>query len=98
MSGGGEARLSFLIPLVGFLVLAGFATLALVATLSGERDVSQLPSAMLGKPAPKAPLPNLTNGGGAVSGAGFAPQSPYESHKKHACEPLLQSPQNQSLW
>ena len=43
MSGGGKARLSFLIPLVGFLVLAGFATLALVATLSGERDVSQLP-------------------------------------------------------
>ncbi|MEC7982393.1 MAG: hypothetical protein VX200_03520, partial [Pseudomonadota bacterium] len=64
MNGGGKARLSFLIPLVGFLVLAGFATLALVATLSGERDVSQLPSAMLGKPAPEAPLPDLMNGGG----------------------------------
>ena len=71
MSGGGKARLSFLIPLVGFLVLAGFATLALVATLSGERDVSQLPSAMLGKPAPEAPLPDLMNGGGAVSVSAF---------------------------
>ena len=56
MSGGGKARLSFLIPLAGFLVLAGFATLALVATLSGERDVSQLPSAMLGA-APRRRFP-----------------------------------------
>ena len=71
MSRGGRLRLSFLIPLVGFLVLAGFATLALVATLSGERDVSQLPSAMLGKPAPAAPLPDLMNDGGAVSVTGF---------------------------
>ena len=66
MSRGGS-RLSFLIPLVGFLVLAGFATLALFATLSGERDVTQLPSAMLGKPAPTTPLPDLMNDGAAVS-------------------------------
>ena len=72
MSGGGRARLSFLIPLVGFLVLAGFATLALVATLRGERDVSQLPSAMIGKPAPSAPLPDLLDGDGTVSPAEFA--------------------------
>ena len=66
MSRGGS-RLSFLIPLAGFLVLAGFATLALFATLSGERDVTQLPSAMLGKPAPTTPLPDLMNDGAAVS-------------------------------
>ena len=66
MSRGGS-RLSFLIPLAGFLVLAGFATLALFATLSGERDVTQLPSAMLGKPAPTTPLPDLLNDGAAVS-------------------------------
>ena len=45
-------RLAFLIPLAGFLVLAGFASLALLATLRGERDMTQLPSAMVGKPAP----------------------------------------------
>ena len=66
MSRGGS-RLSFLIPLAGFLVLAGFATLALFATLSGELDVTQLPSAMLGKPAPTTPLPDLMNDGAAVS-------------------------------
>jgi hypothetical protein len=45
------SRLSFIIPLAGFLVLAGFATAALLATLRGDRDVSQLPSAMAAKPA-----------------------------------------------
>ena len=72
MSGGGRARPSFLIPFAGFLVLTGFATLALVATLRGERDVSQLPSAMIGKPAPSAPLPDLLDGNRTVSPAEFA--------------------------
>ena len=70
MSRGGS-RLSFLIPLVGFLVLAGFATLALFATLSGERDVTQLPSAMLGKPAPTTPLPDLMYDDATVSVTDF---------------------------
>ena len=53
-------RLAFLIPLAGFLVLAGFVSLALLATLRGERDMTQLPSAMGGKPAPAVALPDCT--------------------------------------
>jgi cytochrome c biogenesis protein CcmG/thiol:disulfide interchange protein DsbE len=65
-------RLSFIIPLVGFLVLAGFATAALLATLRGDRDVSQLPSAMVGKPAPAMMLPSLLDEGQRVSASDFA--------------------------
>ncbi len=60
-------RLAFLIPLAGFLVLAGFASLALLATLRGERDMTQLPSAMVGKPAPAVALPDLRDAGSTVS-------------------------------
>ena len=69
---GGRTRLAFLIPLVGFLVLAGFASIALLATLRGERDMTQLPSAMVGKPAPAVALPDLQDAGGTVSAADFA--------------------------
>ena len=64
-------RLAFLIPLAGFVVLAGFASLALLATLRGERDMTQLPSAMVGKPAPAVALPDLRDAGGTVSAIGF---------------------------
>ena len=60
-------RLAFLIPLAGFLVLAGFASIALLATLRGERDMTQLPSAMVGKPAPTVALPDLGDAGSTVS-------------------------------
>ena len=41
----GRLRLSFIIPLAGFLILAAFATVALMATLRGERDQVEPPSA-----------------------------------------------------
>lgn len=73
-SKGGRPRLSFIIPFVGFLILAGFATIALLATLRGDRDVSQLPSAMVGKPAPTMMLPSLFEDGqsASVSAGDFA--------------------------
>ena len=64
-------RLAFLIPLAGFLLLAGFASLALLATLRGERDMTQLPSAMVGKPAPAVALPDLRDAGSTVSAIDF---------------------------
>ena len=69
-----RGRLAFIIPLAGFLVLAGFASIALMSTLRGERDMSQLPSAMVGKPAPSAGLPDLHDAGGTVSVSDFAGQ------------------------
>jgi cytochrome c biogenesis protein CcmG/thiol:disulfide interchange protein DsbE len=66
-SKGAGPRLSFIIPFAGFLVLAGFATIALLATLRGDRDISQLPSAMVGKPAPTMMLPSLVNDGRSAS-------------------------------
>lgn len=68
----GRFRLSFIIPLAGFLILAAFATAALMATLRGERDMSQLPSAMVGKPAPAIMLPSLLDEGQGVSAGDFA--------------------------
>lgn len=67
-----QSRVSFIIPLAGFLVLAGFATVALLATLRGDRDVSQLPSAMVGKPAPAIMLPSLIDERRSVSAPDFA--------------------------
>ena len=64
-------RLAFLIPLAGFLVLTGFASIALLATLRGERDMTQLPSAMVGKPAPAVALPDLRDAGSTVSTIDF---------------------------
>ena len=76
MNGGEQTtvrtrRLAFLIPLAGFLVLAGFASIALLATLRGERDMTQLPSAMVGKPAPAVALPDLREAGNTVSAIDF---------------------------
>ena len=64
-------RLAFLIPLAGFLVLAGFASIALLATLRGERDMTQLPSAMVGKTASTVALPDLGDAGSTVSAIDF---------------------------
>ena len=69
---GRPLRASVLIPLVAFLVLAGFATAALMATLRGERDVSQLPSTMIGKAVPDVVLPRLDAEAGDVGPAQFA--------------------------
>ena len=69
---GKDIKLSFLLPLLAFLVLAGFATAALLATLRGERDVSQLPSTMIGKPVPQVDLPNLDDPLQTVRPAQFA--------------------------
>ena len=70
-SRAGRIRLSFIIPLAGFLILAAFATAALMATLRGDRDMSQLPSAMVGKPAPAMMLPSLIDEGRGVSARDF---------------------------
>ena len=69
---GRPLRASFLIPLVVFLVLVGFATAALLATLRGERDVSQLPSTMIGKAVPDFVLPRFDAEAGDVGPAQFA--------------------------
>ena len=52
-------------------MLAGFASLALLATLRGERDMTQLPSAMVGKQAPAVALPDLRDAGSTTSAIDF---------------------------
>lgn len=54
-----RARLSFLLPLIAFGVLAAVGAVALYGTLSGTRDPGQLPSVLIGKPAPVTRLPSL---------------------------------------
>ena len=49
-------RPSFFIPLITFLGLAMIGGIALQGTLSGARNPSQLPSVLIGKPAPDLPL------------------------------------------
>ena len=55
-------RPTFFIPLIAFIVLAVIGGLALQGTLSGSRNPNQLPSVLIGKPAPDLPLPLLQNG------------------------------------
>ena len=57
-----KLRLSFLLPLLAFAVLALFGAVALYSTLSGSRDPAQLPSVLVGKPAPKTTLQRLMQG------------------------------------
>jgi cytochrome c biogenesis protein CcmG/thiol:disulfide interchange protein DsbE len=52
-------RLSFLLPLGVFLGLAMLGAVALYGTLSGSRTPDQLPSVLIGKPAPPLDLPRL---------------------------------------
>ena len=54
-------RPTFFIPLIAFLGLAIIGGLALQGTLSGSRNPNQLPSVLIGKPAPDMPLPLLQN-------------------------------------
>ncbi len=65
-------KLSFILPLVGFLILAGFAAAALFATLSGSRNPAQLPSVLISKPAPATPAPMLDNAAATLDLATFA--------------------------
>ena len=51
----------FFIPLIAFLGLVLIGGLALQGTLSGSRNPNQLPSVLIGKPAPDVPLPLLQN-------------------------------------
>ena len=54
-------RLSFILPLLGFVILIGISGMALLATLSGNRDVTQLPSVLIGKAPPRIDLPLLSD-------------------------------------
>ena len=54
-------RPTFFIPLIAFLGLVVIGGLALQGTLSGSRNPNQLPSVLIGKPAPEEPLPLLQN-------------------------------------
>ena len=54
-------RPTFFIPLIAFLGLVLIGGLALPGTLSGSRNPNQLPSVLIGKPAPDVPLPLLQN-------------------------------------
>ncbi len=53
--------LTHFLPLIFFALLAAMAAIALMSTLSGERKLSELPSALIGKPVPETELENLFN-------------------------------------
>lgn len=53
--------LTHFLPLIFFALLAVIAAIALMSTLSGERKLSELPSALIGKPVPETELANLFN-------------------------------------
>ena len=54
-------RPTFFIPIIAFLGMVIIGGLALQGTLSGSRNPNQLPSVLIGKPAPDMPLPLLQN-------------------------------------
>ena len=54
-------RPTFFIPIIAFLGLVIIGGLALQGTLSGSRKPNQLPSVLIGKPAPDVSLPLLQN-------------------------------------
>ncbi|MDC1001296.1 DsbE family thiol:disulfide interchange protein [Alphaproteobacteria bacterium] len=62
-----QLRLSFLLPLVAFGILALVGGMALYGTLSGSRDPTQLPSVLVDKPAPQTNLPRLAQTGSATN-------------------------------
>ncbi|MBL6605100.1 MAG: DsbE family thiol:disulfide interchange protein [Alphaproteobacteria bacterium] len=53
--------LTHFLPLLLFVCFASIASVALIMTLSGERKLSELPSALIGKPVPVTELPSLSN-------------------------------------
>jgi cytochrome c biogenesis protein CcmG/thiol:disulfide interchange protein DsbE len=62
-------RALYLVPLLLFMVLAGYFTLS----LTSGRDIHELPSAMIAKPAPGFDMPGI-DGGPALSLAGLKGQ------------------------
>ena len=50
----------FILPLFGFAVLLVISGIALFSTLSGTRDITQLPSVLIGKPPPQTELALLS--------------------------------------
>ena len=53
--------LTHFLPLIFFALLAVIAAIALMSTLSGDRKLFDLPSALIGKPVPGTELANLFN-------------------------------------
>ncbi len=58
-----QIRLSFLLPLLAFSILALVGAVTLYSTLLGSRNPAQLPSVLVGKPAPQTTLPRLWQSG-----------------------------------
>ena len=54
-----QLRLSFLLPLLAFAILALVGAIALYSTLLGNRDPAQLPSVLVSKLAPQTTLQRL---------------------------------------
>ena len=54
-----QLRLSFLLPLLAFAILALVGSIALYSTLLGNRDPTQLPSVLVSKLAPQTTLQRL---------------------------------------
>jgi cytochrome c biogenesis protein CcmG/thiol:disulfide interchange protein DsbE len=53
--------LTHFLPLIFFALLAVIVAIALMSTLSGDRRLSELPSALIGKPVPETEIANLFN-------------------------------------
>ena len=54
-------KLVFLLPVAAFFLFAVIVTIALFGTLSGTRNTDQLPSVLIGKPAPPLPITPLND-------------------------------------
>lgn len=61
-----QLRISFLLPLLAFSILALIGAVALYSTLSGSRDPTQLPSVLVDKPAPPTNLSKLAQNNSSV--------------------------------
>ena len=69
---GRRLHILFLIPVIAFALLAVFSSVALYRNLTGTRDGSQIPSALVGRTAPAQTFPDLRNATTSVSAADFA--------------------------
>ena len=56
-----KRNLTYLIPLAAFALLAVIATIALLGTINGTRNQTQLPSVLIGKQAPPLPAYALSD-------------------------------------
>ena len=59
MSKAPANRPVFILPVLGFLMIAAIGAAALIGTLTGTRNTEQLPSVLIGKPAPPLPATAL---------------------------------------